>query len=177
MHVHMSLPEVSEGVWSIEGFCREGIYYQRLIQNGIIKMLNTPEIVEDFEDFLLKAEGHILINGLGMGMCLCYLLKKRTVKSITIVELDKSLIDFISPFYRDDERCSFIHSDAYEYEPPDGQTYDFVWHDVWTYQSVHNISEIEYLKSKYATLTKWQGAWRESKCRAQRKKEMILSNP
>lgn len=173
LHIPLAFPSSRYGDYSIESFFRDGIHYQKLVQNGIIKMVNTPEIVVDFEDFLGKAEGDVLINGLGMGMCNVHLLKKEKLKSLTVVELDKDLVDFIAPFFTSDKRCTIINADAYAYEPPGNMFYDFVWHDVWTHQSVRNLKDIEILKKKYSNKARWQGAWREDKCKAQAKREML----
>ena len=174
LHVPLNFPEITHGDWSIESFFQDGIHYQRLMHKGIVKMINTPEIVEDFEEFLLLAQGHVLINGLGMGMCNVDLLEKTTLKSLTVIEYDEELVFFIKPFFQHDNRCQIIHADAYLFEPPAGKIYDYVWHDVWTHQSVHNLKEIRQLKDKYKDISTWQGAWREAKCKEQLERETLM---
>ena len=146
---------------------KEGVRYQKLTKNGMKMMMNTPLVLEDFEAFLQIAEGSVLINGLGMGMCNVYLLQKETLKDLTVIEDDKSLVDFISPLFANEDRCTIIHGDAYQWEPPAGKYYDYVWHDVWTYQSTENVKQIDQLFAKYKDIAGWQGAWREAKCRKQ----------
>ena len=136
-------------------------------------MINTPDIVEDFEEFLTIAEGHVLINGLGMGMCNVHLLDKKSLKSLTVIEYNEDLVNFIKPFFQHEDRCQIIHADAFEYEPPKGAKYDYVWHDVWTHQSATNVAQIEKLRNKYNEIASWQGAWREDKCRAQLQAEHL----
>lgn len=167
MHVELNFPELSAGNWAIETFWQDEVKYQRLTKNGIVMMINTPDIVKDFEAFLTVAEGTILINGLGMGMCNVHLLRKPTVTEITVVEYDKELVDFISPLFAQEERCTIIHADALTFEPPTGKYYDYVWHDIWTLQSTKNVQQIDFLKEKYAAVAGWQGAWREAAVRAQ----------
>ena len=127
-----------------------------------------PDIVKDFEAFLSIAEGSILINGLGMGMCNVHLLQKPTVTDITVVEYDKELVDFIRPLFADEARCTIIHGDALTFEPPQGKRYDYVWHDIWTLQSTKNVAQIDFLREKYADIAGWQGAWREAAVREQK---------
>jgi hypothetical protein len=42
--------------------------YKRLYKKGTLVMSNTPDEINDFLQFLWKAEGSILINGLGLGV-------------------------------------------------------------------------------------------------------------
>ena len=164
LHIELNFPESQYGDWSIESYYENGIKYQRLIKNGTIKMFNEPEIVNDFEEFLTRAEGSVLINGLGMGMCNVHLLQKETLKDLTVIEYDKSLLDFISPFFAHEDRCTIIHADAYKWEPPAGKYYDYVWHDVWTIQSPRNLPQMDVLFEKYKNIAGWQNAWRREKC-------------
>lgn len=170
MYIELNFPETTYKSWSIENFQDSGIQYQRLKENGVIKMINTPEIVKDFVDFLKLAEGDVLINGLGMGMCNVHLLQKPKLKSLTVIEFDKDLVDFISPFFEEDDRCEIINEDAFTYTPPVGKKYDFVWHDIWTLQSASNYDDFLKLKAKYAHIANWQGAWREEEVKEQAKK-------
>ncbi len=167
MHIELNFKERKEGDWSIESFYENDIKYQKLIHKGIIKMINTPNIVADFEAFLKIAEGSILINGLGMGMCNVHLLKKESVTDLTVIEYDKDLVDFIRPLFNDEPRCTIIHGDALTYESPEGKHYNYVWHDIWTLQCATNVKNIDFLKNKYKEKASWQGAWREEICRQQ----------
>lgn len=172
MYIPLNFPEIESGDWSIQSFTDNGISYQKLVRNGVIRMVNTPDIVKDFEAFLKIAEGTILINGLGMGMCNVHLLAKDTVTDLTVIEYDKSLVDFISPLFADDPRCTIIHADAFTFEPPEGKFFDYVWHDVWTMQSYTNVAQIQTLKEKYKNIAGWQGAWRETLVQQQLEKHL-----
>jgi hypothetical protein len=167
MHIELNFPERQQGDLAIETYHENGIRYQKLTRKGVNMMMNTPEIVDDFEAFLTIAEGSVLINGLGMGMCNVHLLQKETLKDLTVIEYDKSLVDFIAPLFEQEERCTIIHADAYKWEPPAGKYYDYVWHDVWTYQRISNLDDMETLFSKYKDIAGWQSAWRQEKCKQQ----------
>ena len=164
MRIELNFEDRKEGDWSIETYYKNDIKYQRLIHKGIVKMFNEPVVVEDFEEFLTLAEGSVLINGLGIGMCNVVLLKKETLTDLTVIEYDKDLVDFISLLFKDEPRCTIIHADAYKFEPPKGKFYDYVWHDVWTVQSPLNLPQMDILFEKYKDIAGWQGAWRHAKC-------------
>jgi len=127
-------------------------------------MLNTPEIVAGFEDFLMQAHGHILINGLGIGMCAVYLLAKARVKSLTVIEVEEDLVQLMDSVLPKDPRLNILHADAFAYEPPDGKCYDYVWHDVWTTYSARNVAQMKQLLAKYEDRSHWQDAWGRARC-------------
>ena len=166
MYIELNLPEQKLNDWAIESFQQDGRKYQKLTKGGITWMVNTPDIVKDFVDFLTRAEGSILINGLGIGMCCHHLLAKDTVTDLTVIEYEKDIVELIAPHFEVDPRCTIIHGDAYTYEPPSGKIYDYVWHDVWTYVSTRNLEEYERLYNKYRNIAKWQDGWNLQAVRA-----------
>lgn len=164
MHIELSLAEAKSGEWAIENFYQNEIRYQRLTKNGVDMMLNTPEIVAEYVNFFKQAEGSVLVNGLGIGLCCEYLLKKDTITDLTLIEYEKDAIQLVAPHFNHDKRCSIIHADAFTYEPPKGKIYDYVWHDIWTTYASKNLKEMDILFAKYSKIAKWQGAWNQHRC-------------
>lgn len=164
LHIELPFTETQYQNWRIDAFRQNGKSYHRLWQGDRIMMLNTPEIVAGFEDFLERAHGHILINGLGIGMCVVHLLAKATVKSLTVIEVEKGLVTLMRPMLGKDPRLTIIHADAFVYTPPADMRYDYVWHDVWTTYSARNVSQMEQLFEKYRDLASWQDAWGRAHC-------------
>ena len=165
MHIELNLPEKKLGEWSIQSYSIDGINYQKLMKGNFLVMANTPDIVTEYEDFLTKAKGSVLINGLGMGLCCQYLLNKKELIELTVIEKEPSIVALIAPHFNKDKRCTIICGDAFNYQAPSGKMYDFVWHDIWYYYSSKNLEQIHLLTNKYAKIASWQGAWCEQKCR------------
>ena len=136
-------------------------------------MANTPEIVEKYIAFLTIAEGNVLINGLGMGMCSQYLLNKKKVSSLTVVEFNKTVIDLVAPNFINYPNHTIIHANAFEFEPLKDIIYDLVWHDIWTLYSAKNLKEMDILFEKYQKIALWQDAWAREDCLQQQEKEQI----
>ena len=132
--------------------------YKRLRRNGKTIMSNTTDEVNDHAHFIRMAEGNVLINGLGLGVCLKAILKKPEVKSVTVIEREKDVIDLISPHF-DDPRLTIIHADALEYKPPKNVKYDYVWHDIWDETCLDNLETMATLHRKYGRRAKWQDSW------------------
>lgn len=166
LHIELPFPDTGYRDWRIDTFSQHGKTYHRLWHGDRIMMLNTPEIVAGFDDFLGRAKGHILINGLGIGMCVVHLLAKASTKSLTVIEVEGDLVHLMRPLLGKDPRLDFIHADAYTYEPPAGKVYDYVWHDVWTTYSARNVKQINQLVEKYRDRCHWQDAWGRNRCEA-----------
>ena len=79
--------------WMTRGLKAE-FPYIRLKKNGDgIMMSDTPMERNTNRDFIRKANGDVIIFGLGLGLVIIPLLKKENVKSILVVELYQDLID------------------------------------------------------------------------------------
>lgn len=116
-------------------------------------MSDTPMEKYTNQAFIDNAYGDILIVGLGIGMLLpplidktmdCYdddfnMIPERCIKSVTIVEKDKELIDIMKPLIEEYvfDECGFdkfeiINDDAYTYaKNHTDKHYDWVYIDIW----------------------------------------------
>lgn len=186
MDVDMNfIPDAVSGEWAIETFTvsgnelsekiqfiKTGRYtprgtYKKLVRGSTLVMSNTPDEIRDFSHMVNSAHGNILINGLGLGCLVRCLLGKSEVSHIKVIEKSEDVISLISPYFRDD-RLEIIHADAFEYKPPRGEKYDFVWHDIWDYITSENLKEMNILHKKYGRRTKWQDSWCRSLCKKSR---------
>lgn len=99
-------------------------------------MLTSDLPIERYQQYLAfsKMRGHVLMTGLGMGMAAWMCLEMLPqVLSVTVVEKEKALIDFIEPqLPPDPQRLAIIHADAYEFlkTVKPGQ-YQSAYHDIW----------------------------------------------
>ncbi|ENF9375328.1 TPA: hypothetical protein ACWXE1_004793 [Klebsiella pneumoniae] len=138
--------------------------YRRLSNNGEVVMSNTPMEINTCMEFIERATGRVLINGLGLGMVLHVILQKKEVTHVTVIEKEQDVINLVAPALIDDKRVDIICADAMTYQPPAGVTYDVCWHDIWTYFSAENLQEMENLERKYLFLCKWQASWGMQEC-------------
>lgn len=137
--------------------------YKKLSRNDTVVMSNTPDEIRDFSLFTWNARGNVLINGLGLGCVVKVLLDKPEITKITVIEKSEDVIKLVSPYFND-ERLTVIHADAFEYTPPKGERYHFVWHDIWDYITSDNLPEMAKLHRKYARKADWQGSWAKAEC-------------
>jgi len=148
--------------------------YKKLTRNGYLVISNTVAEVDDHIDFIHNAKGDVLINGLGLGVCIFGIVeanktKKEKVTSITVIEISSDVINLVSPSILElDCAIEVIQADAFEFKPPKGKRYGAVWHDIFDDICTDNLPEMTKLKRKYGKLTEWQGCWCEDLCRFHR---------
>ena len=185
----VTLPEKSQGAWSIEHFTVTGKEFQnylrgryvppgtytRLKRGGVLVMSDTPDEMRDHLPIVNHATGSVLINGLGLGLVLKNILENSNmihITDVTVIEIDQDLIDLVGPYYGlVDHRVQIICADALTFKPPKGKRYNAVWHDIWDDICIDNLEEMKRLHRKYGRRTDWQGSWCRGICELQRAKE------
>ena len=70
--------------------------YIRLLHNGECVMSDTNMEKRTNSDFCINAHGDIIIGGLGIGMIIMAIQDKPEVKSITVIEKNKEVIDIVA---------------------------------------------------------------------------------
>jgi len=145
--------------------------YKKLTRGSVIVMSNTPDEIRDFIRKLACVKGNVLINGLGLGVTVKYLLGKKDITKITVIEKSKDVIKLVGPTYLKDNRVKIINADCFKYEPPKNERYNFVWHDIWDYITSDNLDEMKKLHRKYGRKTDAQASWCRYECEREKKRE------
>ena len=198
MDIKINIPDNKIGYWAIDTFTisktqahhfnmgqlfaghgersiHPGTYKRLLFGNNTI-MSNTPAEIRDHIHFIRKAQqvgGHILINGLGLGMCVFGILQNGVrIEKITVVELNEEVIQLVSPYIKD-PCVEIIHFNAFDYKPPKNIRYTCVWHDIWMGMRSDNLVEMGRLHRKYGRRTDWQGSWGKEICQYQKRQEKL----
>ena len=188
MDIVIDVPDGKSGEWEVETFkvsddeakmfnlrarfqngCREikAGSYKKLTRNGSTVMSNTQSEILDHYYFIHKAMcgGHVLINGLGLGVALKAILESDKVESVTVIEKSKDVIALVGDHYSGDKRVNIVNADAFTFKPPKGQRYSAVWHDIWDDICGSNLPEMTKLHRKYGRRTDWQDSWCKDLCR------------
>ena len=138
--------------------------FTRLTRSGKVIMSDTRAEIQDHMYFVRVARGNVLVNGLGLGVCLQMLLDKSDVVKITVIEQSEDVIKLVAPYFIRPHRVEIIHADAFDWKPPKGVRYDAVWHDIWDDICADNLPEMHKLHRKYGRRTDWQGSWCRELC-------------
>lgn len=136
----------------------------RLIRGNTTVMSNTPAEMADMWELLKYGTGHILINGLGLGIAEFELLKKPDVTKITVIEISQDVINLSGRLFKYEPRVEIIKADCFEYQPPKGVRYGFVWHDIFDNITSDNLEDMKRLHRKYASRCDRQASWCRVEC-------------
>ncbi|MDV5550690.1 hypothetical protein QM162_00100 [Enterobacter hormaechei] len=150
----MSLALRAEYTGNTDEFIPPG-RYRRLSNGWDVVMSNTPMEIRTCQDFLERATGRVLINGLGLGMVLHAILQKEDVTHVTVIEKEQDVINLVAASFANDPRVEIIHADAMMYCPPAGVTYNACWHDIWPDFATANLSQMDKLEIKYRDICEW----------------------
>ena len=71
--------------------------YTQLHVDNVLMMSDTPAEAWEHEDAYKRATGHVLVNGLGLGMFVHAILKKPEVTQVTVVEKSQDVVDIVWP--------------------------------------------------------------------------------
>lgn len=137
-----------------------GEYTELRINNRLV-MSDTPAEYSDHSGFIRQARGNVHLNGLGLGCVLACILPQ--VDSVTVVEKNADVIDYVGPFFND-PKVEIIHADALEWKPFKGARYDSVWHDIWPDICSDNLDDMKRLHRKYGRYADSQGSWARGLC-------------
>ena len=123
-----------------------------LYENGNCWMSITPNEISTIQEPINRATGNVLTFGLGLGYFTYIVSLKENVDSITVVEINETVIDFfkkhILPQFEHKEKVKIITADALQYvKTIKDDQYDYIFADTWQNQ-VDGLSQyFEYKKS------------------------------
>jgi len=177
----VDVPEGQSGVWKIErkhikpdpvsefrSIMKTGRSvpegeYTFLYRGGTLVMSDTPDEKRDHTEAVLKAKGHCLIAGLGIGMVLNAMAIKKEVERIDVVELSQDVIDLVSGHYEKKfpGKINFINDSIFDYKPKKNSKdkYNVVWFDIWDNLCTDNLQEMGKLHRIYGQRANWKGSW------------------
>jgi spermidine synthase len=115
------------------------------------------------QKFLDNAKGDVLIFGLGIGLVIFPLLNMSEINSITIVEIDGSLIEHVNPIIKKNDihsKVSIYEGDAFSFET--NKLFDTIYFDIWHSINEKAFREMKILIEKFKynlTLGGWMDSW------------------
>lgn len=130
------------------GFFNEPFTFPSVLQDGREWMSIKPSEIITSQAAIDGAVGNVVTFGLGLGYFVFMALRKREVKSVTVVERDESVIrlfeKYILPQFPRKQDVKIIQSDAFEFMNGP-MPFDYAFVDIW-----HDISDGQelYVKAK-----------------------------
>ena len=146
--------------------------YTMLSHNGVCVMSDTPDEIQDHIIPIMRAKGHCLVAGLGLGLVVSAMLDNPKVDKVTVLELSEDVIDLVG-VHMDTiygERLEIIHTDAMTWKPPKDAYYEVAWFDIWNHIDEENLSDMATIQRRYARKSEWKDCWQQNGCIAQRER-------
>ena len=122
------------------GFFSEEFSFPTVFENGVEWMAIKPNEIETMKPHIEKMWGDVAVFGLGLGYFAYMISQKTDVKSVTIIERDKSVIDlfekYILPQFENKEKIKIVKMDAFDFAKNEMKKSHFdtafvdLWHDV-----------------------------------------------
>lgn len=96
-------------------------------------MSNTPMEKRTNREVINKANGDVLIAGLGLGLILLPIQEKENVKSITVVEKSNDIIKLVGNQLDLNNKVKIINDDIFTYESKlsNNTKFDTIYFDIW----------------------------------------------
>lgn len=116
------------------GYFDHKVSFLALSYKGEIWMNISPNEINTMQPSINEAKGNVLVYGLGLGYYPFMIALKDDVKSITIIEKDKNIIDIFKKnlfqFFKNKEKINIVEADAFDYLESSPK-YDYVFVDLW----------------------------------------------
>lgn len=120
---------------TIFSFFKTDFKFACLNLNNTTWMSITPNEINTMKNSIERAEGNVLVLGLGLGYYPYMISLKNDVKTIDIIEKDKQIIDIfqkhIFRFFNNKDKLKVINDDAFSYINKIKNKYDFVFVDLY----------------------------------------------
>lgn len=110
-----------------------------------------------------KAQGNVLIAGLGIGMVLHAIVPKDEVRAVTVIEKEPDVIKLISPSLPKSYKLKVVCADIFDWRPPEGAKFDCIYFDIWADASngaaTPDRRKLSARFKKYKAQNGWMGSW------------------
>jgi hypothetical protein len=151
--------------------------YVNLYVQGTMMMSDTYEEQRTNFELVRRAEGDVLIAGLGIGMVLRAVLSKPEVKTVLVVEKHQDVIDLVLPHLEKAlpkahfKKLTVVCDSIFDWTPPKGVKWDVIYFDIWAAANIP-LDESTKLKRRFARRKKgpaWMWSWNEDYSRRMRR--------
>jgi len=136
-HAEISKYTYKPGHYLMEGI--DGYLYFKVVKplqitnlkiSGDVVMVDDPLHWIGIKRIAEACHGKVLIGGLGLGIILHHLKNNKKVTKIVVCEIDKDVIELISPVLPDDSRVMILHKDVFTIPDESIKAFDVIFLDV-----------------------------------------------
>ena len=154
----------------------EGEYVRLHIDGELMMSDTTMERLTNVE-FIKRANGRVLIAGLGIGLVILNILNKKEVTEVIVMEKYQDVIDLVLPKFNSNVGCKklkVIEGDVFDYEFPKTEKFDTIYFDIWPTISSDNVDEMKTLHKLYRKNLKrggYMSSWMKKECQILKRRD------
>jgi spermidine synthase len=151
--------------------------YVRLYIGSTLMMTDTVMERGSNARVVHRSVGNVLIAGLGVGLILVPILAKKEVKSVTVVEKYRDVIDLVEPpllKVKGSKKLKVVEADIFEWKPEKGTKFDVIYFDIWPNICTDALPEMAKLHRKFSrfkVMGGWMDSWQRAKLQYQKSHE------
>lgn len=161
-----------------------GTYAMLLIREQIVMSDTRMERSSNYE-VISRANGKVLIAGLGIGMILTAILQKPEVAEILVVEDCEDVIQLVAPHIQKivpaDKKLEIIRGDifAVKRKLKELKPFDTIYFDIWSTICTDHLTEIATLHHMYKNFLNrrnpkaWMGSWMQGYLKSLRRQDYV----
>jgi len=120
--------------------------YTKLIINKELMMSDTPMERISNSEIVKRANGRVLIAGLGLGMIINSIMMKKEVAEIVVVENNRDVIDLVGDKF-ENNKVRIINENIFDFKTT--EKFDVIYFDIWAKISTDNLVDIKKLHNKF----------------------------
>lgn len=142
--------------------------YTALKHNGDIIMSDTPMEIRTCQNAVENASGDVLIAGLGLGIVLLEIQAKTSIKSITIIEKNKEVLDLVAKYLPLKKFINVVKDDIFKWLPKKNIKFNTMYFDIWDNLCGDNYEEMKQLHKrfrKFKNKNAWMNSWSYDFCK------------
>lgn len=121
--------------------------YTKLVDSRYVWMSDTPMEQVTNREFLNRANGPVLIFGLGIGLIVYPLLQDETIPAVTVVENNEDVISLVGSHLAH-PKLTIVKGDAFSADLGK-EKFDTIYFDIWPDRSGKNYPQMGELHKKY----------------------------
>lgn len=150
--------------------------YCRLVRGQTTVMSDTRYERLTNMEVVRRAQGDVLIAGLGIGMIVLPILRKPEVTQVVIVEQSAAVIRLVLPTLQQQagsEKLCVVEGDIWSWRPLIDAKYHTIYFDIWADQSTDALEDMTRLHRafrKYLVRGGWMASWNREYLRDQKRR-------
>lgn len=131
-----------------------------------IVMSDTPMEIRTNNEFIRRANGKVLIGGLGLGIILVEIQKKEEVESVLVIEKYQEIIDLVKPSLPINGKVKIVLGDILDFKTK--EKFDTIYFDIWnSVGDEEDYKEMKFLHRRFSrnlnreNERSWMSSWRK----------------